>query len=92
LDSSNSQSTIKELDWVIQSLTENNIFDLKLKEEFISNSNIMDSEIIQFMSEYSSNVNKRQKFSDIETCSNLSSSKLKEIKVLTDCNYINYYY
>ncbi len=35
LDKKSSKNTIKELDWVIQSLTKENIFEFKLKEEFL---------------------------------------------------------
>jgi hypothetical protein len=72
---------IKELQWVIRTLSEKDLFDFRLKDEFVSPGNYKDNEILKFLSEYSHDGIKRQKIDDLELLNEISLKKKK----IQDC-------
>lgn len=84
LDNQNENSKlIKELEWVIQTLSEKDLFDFRLKDEFINEETFEDNDVFKFLSEYSNDVFKRQKNHDLESINLIQLNKKKA----KDCNY-----
>jgi hypothetical protein len=75
----NSESTtIKELEWVINTLSENDLFDFRLKDEYIAKAEYENNEILKFLSEYSHDGIKRQKLDDLDFINTISKKKKKK--------------
>ena len=68
---------IKELEWVIQTLSEKDLFDFRLKDEFLLENNLEENDILKFLSEYSNDVFKRQKNQDLESINTIIEKKKK---------------
>ncbi len=65
----------KELKWVIQTISEKDLFDFRLKNDFIDKDELDKSEFLKFMSEYSTDFIKRQKDRDLESINTLHKKK-----------------
>lgn len=61
---------------VIQTLNKKDIFDFSLKKEVMEITDLKDNEILNFLSEYSSENNIRLNYQDIETCNIINKKKL----------------
>jgi hypothetical protein len=79
-----SSSIVKELDWVIHTLSEKDLFDFRLKDEYISDTEFENNDILKFLSEYSHEGFNRQKLDDLKLCNTISLKKQK----LKDCKFI----
>jgi hypothetical protein len=77
---------IKELQWVIQTLSEKDLFDFRLKAEYVSPQEFMNNDIVKLLSEYSQDGVKRKKIDDLELCNEISLKKKK----LQDCKLYLY--
>ena len=93
LNSEKELDTIKELEWVIQKLNKKDLFDFSLKNEVRDITDLKENEILNFLSEYSSENDTSIKFNDINTCNIIeqhkkekSSSKLILEKVSINTN------
>jgi hypothetical protein len=83
LNSYNSDSKIvRELEWVIQTLSEKDLFDFRLKEEYVGE--FENNEILKFLSEFSQDGIKRQGVDDLEQCNTISLKKKK----IQDCKIL----
>lgn len=72
---------LKELNWVIRTLSERDLFDLRLKKEYSEENN----EILNFLSEYSKDKFNRQNYFDLELINTLQIKKKK----LRDCKFFH---
>lgn len=62
---------VKELEWVINTLSEKDLFDFRLKNEYIESLDYLeDYDYLKFLSEYSNDKFKREKNRDLELISN----------------------
>jgi hypothetical protein len=75
---------IKELQWVIQTLSEKDLFDFRLKEEYVSHQDYENNDILKLLSEYSHDGVKRKKIDDLELCNEISMKKKK----IQDCKFV----
>lgn len=83
--------TIKELEWVINTLSEKDLFDFRLKDELIEANDLEETEILKFLSEYSNDVFKRQKNQDLESINTIiMKRKIKDCKITIE--YDNFIY
>jgi hypothetical protein len=57
---------IKELEWVIHTLSEKDLFDFRIKDEYFDKEKLEDCDYLKFLSEYSSDKLKREKDRDLE--------------------------
>lgn len=80
---------VKELKWVIRTLSEKDIFDFRLKNQYIDTEELEKTDFLKFLSEYSTDQFKRQKCQDLESVNtlNLKKKKLKDCKLYSN-NYL----
>jgi hypothetical protein len=81
---------VKELKWVIRTLSEKDLFDFRLKNQFIDKDELEKTEFLKFLSEYSTDQFKRQKCQDLESVKslNLKKKKIKDCKMYFNDNNI----
>jgi hypothetical protein len=69
------EKIVKELQWVINTLSEKDLFDFRLKDEIVDTVGLEETDIIKFLSEYSNDVEKRQKNQDLESINTIIMMK-----------------
>ena len=73
---------IKELEWVLQTLSEKDLFDFRLKDDFITKDDDQ-NDYMNFLCEYSQNSSKRRETQDLE----LFNSKSVKKKIMQESKY-----
>ena len=66
---------VKELKWVIQTLSEKDLFDFRLKNQYINTEELEKTDLLKFLSEYSTDKFKRDKDKDLESLQTLNLRK-----------------
>jgi len=89
LNSKKELDTIKELEWVIQTLNKKDLSDFSLKKEVIDITDLKENEILNFLSEYSSENVTSIKIDDINTCNIIEHNKEKSPKHILEKVCIN---